>query len=264
VDSAAIASPDGTPLPSIDGQPIKLYRKGDGPAVLVLQELPGLTPATLRLVDDLADRGFRVYYPLLFGGYGESRSGLGQILRVCRTGEFHCLSKDKPAEPLIAYIQSQVFPLMQREGASKTVVLGMCLTGPVGLALLPNPFVAGAVMSQPALPFAVGRARTESLGISDDERKEAVRSTKPILAFRFTKDCISPPERMSAYEHAFEQGQQITVMQFDSGPGNRFGISHEAHSVLTFPVRSSDPAHPANVAFNALVEFLNRALKGER
>ena len=240
-------------------QRVDLYDKGHGPAVLLLHELPGLSRATLNLVDRLVADGYHVYYPRLFGDYGETQTGPALPLSVCRNGEFHCLSKDVPAAPLIKFIRESVFPKMRSDGATQTVVIGMCLTGSVGVALLNDDLVRGAVMSQPALPFALGRSRLAALGLTDDEIKDAKASHKPILAFRFTNDCISPPERMEHFEHVF--GPQMTVMQIDSSPCNAAGVPGNSHAVLTLSHHPSEPHYPTNDAMTALEEFLNRTLR---
>ncbi len=49
----------------------RVFWTGDGSPVLVLHELPGLSPAALRFGRRLAARGFRVYLPLLFGEPGQ-------------------------------------------------------------------------------------------------------------------------------------------------------------------------------------------------
>ena len=43
-----------------DDRSITLFRKGDGPAVILLHELPGLTHDTVEFAEWIADRGFHV------------------------------------------------------------------------------------------------------------------------------------------------------------------------------------------------------------
>ena len=63
-----------------------VYHAGKGPAVLVMHELPGLTPACISLAEDIAAAGFTVYLPLLFGRPGQNlgRAAGVQFVRASR------------------------------------------------------------------------------------------------------------------------------------------------------------------------------------
>ena len=41
------------------------YRRGSGPAVLVVHEIPGITPAVAQFANDVVERGFTVVMPSL-------------------------------------------------------------------------------------------------------------------------------------------------------------------------------------------------------
>ena len=47
-----------------------VYRKGEGPGVVLIPEMPGLHPAVLALGNHLVDNGFTVATPSLFGTPG--------------------------------------------------------------------------------------------------------------------------------------------------------------------------------------------------
>ena len=40
-----------------------MYRKGTGPVVIVVHEIPGITPAVERFANDVVDAGFTVVMP---------------------------------------------------------------------------------------------------------------------------------------------------------------------------------------------------------
>ncbi len=44
-----------------------VFRRGKGPAVIVIHEIPGLHPLVVRLADRIAAAGMTVYLPTLFG-----------------------------------------------------------------------------------------------------------------------------------------------------------------------------------------------------
>ena len=47
-----------------------VYRKGSGPAVIVIHEIPGLHPLVIRFADRVAAAGMTVFLPSLFGQPG--------------------------------------------------------------------------------------------------------------------------------------------------------------------------------------------------
>ena len=51
-----------------------VYRKGVGPAVIVIHEMPGLHPLVVRFADRVAQAGMTVFCPSLFGTPGKPLS----------------------------------------------------------------------------------------------------------------------------------------------------------------------------------------------
>ena len=50
-----------------DGITHPTYRKGSGPGVIVIHEIPGITPAVIAFAEEVVARGFSVVLPSLFG-----------------------------------------------------------------------------------------------------------------------------------------------------------------------------------------------------
>ena len=64
-------SPDGPSAPFTGGgYTHDVYRKGEGPGVVLIPEMPGLTTQVLALGNHLVDNGFTVAAPSLFGTPG--------------------------------------------------------------------------------------------------------------------------------------------------------------------------------------------------
>jgi dienelactone hydrolase len=64
----------------------KVYRTGaSGPGIVLIREIPGLTPEVLRLGKLLGDDGFRVALPSLFGTDGEPGMPLLHAAQIVRT-----------------------------------------------------------------------------------------------------------------------------------------------------------------------------------
>jgi dienelactone hydrolase len=57
-----------------------VYARGDGPVVVIIQELPGIGQETLALAERFVARGYKVYLPHLFGPLGKT-SGLPNFIR---------------------------------------------------------------------------------------------------------------------------------------------------------------------------------------
>ena len=55
---------------TFDGVTKKIYVAGQGPAVIVMAEMPGISPHVARFARWVRDAGFTVYMPSLFGRDG--------------------------------------------------------------------------------------------------------------------------------------------------------------------------------------------------
>ena len=67
------------------------YRRGEGPCVVVVLEVPGITPAVLRFADEVVDAGFTVALPDLVGTPGRPVSKgylAASLAKVCIASEF--------------------------------------------------------------------------------------------------------------------------------------------------------------------------------
>ena len=72
-----------------------VYRRGSGPAVIVMHEVPGIHPTVIRFANWVVDAGFTVVMPELLGVAGKKPTtayGLGSMLRACIGREFALLS----------------------------------------------------------------------------------------------------------------------------------------------------------------------------
>lgn len=80
---------------SHDGKERPVYRRGRGPGVLVIHEIPGITPEVAAFARSVADAGFDVALPVLFGTPGRPFSAAyvaGQMIRACVSREFAVLA----------------------------------------------------------------------------------------------------------------------------------------------------------------------------
>lgn len=169
------------------------YRKGSGPGVIVIHEIPGITPAVLEFGEDLVARGFTVVMPSLFGRPGAPATGfetLRSIAAVCVSREFTLFALGRTA-PVASWLQSLAAALHRELGGPGVGAVGMCLTGGYALAMLAGAPVAAPVVAQPASPAPVGRARRADLGLDPrdlESVKAKVNAGCQVLGLRYEGD----------------------------------------------------------------------------
>ncbi|WBQ08099.1 dienelactone hydrolase family protein [Kribbella sp. CA-293567] len=239
------------------------YEKGSGPGVVLIPEIPGITPAVLGLADHLIDEGFTVVIPSPFGTPGKEETAgytVGVLARMCVTAEFRAFAL-KAERPITAYLRAVAAALAARTPGRGVGVIGMCFTGGFALATAVEPSVVAPVMSQPSTPFPVSASRRGDPGMSAQELARIVERTRTdglcVLGLRFSGDRLAPADRFATLrEHL---GEAFEVIELDSGPGNAGGFNRSAHSVLTRELRET-PGNPALAARARTVAFLREHL----
>lgn len=245
------------------GEPRAVYRRGAGPAVVVMHEIPGITPPVARFANRVADEGFTVFLPHLFGTPGKPLSqayATAQLARACVRREFAVLSANG-SSPIVDWLRALCRHAHEEVGGHGVGALGMCITGNFALALLVDAPVVAPVLSQPSLPFPIGRDRRCGLHVSDAElttiRRRAHDEGVPVLGLRFTGDPLVPRERFERLRH--ELGDAFEAIEIDSSPGNPHGIPRIAHSVLTNDLVDHD-GHPTKAALDRVLSFFRERL----
>ncbi len=169
------------------------YRKGSGPVVIVVHEIPGITPAVERFADDVVNAGFTVVMPNLVGTAGQEVSGkyiASSMLKVCISKEFTNMALQKTS-PIIAWLRALARSLHQEVGGKGVGAVGMCFSGGFALGMMVDDIMVAPVLSQPSMPFTVGKARGADLNLSpDDAVVVAQRAANgcEVLGLRFTQD----------------------------------------------------------------------------
>ena len=170
-----------------------VYRKGSGPVVIVVHEIPGITPAVLRFAEDVVSAGFTVAMPNLVGTPGREVSGryLGSsMLKVCISREFTNLATNRTS-PVIAWLRALARKLHTEVGGKGVGAVGMCFSGGFALGMMVDDIMVAPVLSQPSLPFAVGKKRASDLNLSPDDAAviaERAAAGCQVLGLRFTED----------------------------------------------------------------------------
>ncbi|MEZ5096117.1 MAG: dienelactone hydrolase family protein [Nocardioides sp.] len=169
------------------------YRKGAGPGVVVIHEIPGLTPTVIGFGEEVVAAGYTVVMPHLFGT-PEQPPGAAAMARsmaqVCVSREFTKLATGQTA-PIADWLRSLARALHDELGGPGVGALGMCFTGGFALAMMVDPAVTAPVLAQPSVPFCVGRARGADVNLSPDDlavvRRRAANGQQ-VLGLRYPQD----------------------------------------------------------------------------
>ncbi|HEX5861700.1 MAG TPA: dienelactone hydrolase family protein [Nocardioides sp.] len=176
-----------------DGATHATYRKGTGPGVIVIHEIPGITPEVIGFAEEVVDAGFTVVLPHLFG---EPEAPMNPVTlaramkQVCVSREFTKLATGETT-PVAGWLRSLARELHAELGGPGVGALGMCFTGGFALAMMVDPAVAAPVLAQPSAPFAVSPGRSRDLNLSPADLatvKERAAAGCEVLGLRYRKD----------------------------------------------------------------------------
>ena len=170
-----------------------MYRKGNGPVVIVVHEIPGITPAVERFANEVVDAGFTVVMPNLVGTAGQEVSGkyiASSMLKVCISKEFTNMALQKTS-PIIAWLRALARSLHSEVGGKGVGAVGMCFSGGFALGMMVDDIMIAPVLSQPSMPFTVGKTRGADLNLSPDDAMVVAQRAADgcqVLGLRFTQD----------------------------------------------------------------------------
>jgi dienelactone hydrolase len=247
---------------SSDGKSRDVYRTGHGPAVIVIHEVPGITPLVAAFGRKVAEHGMTAVLPSLFGTPGRPVTlsyALSTVARVCVSREFTGLALNKTS-PIIRYLRELAAHEHAVCGGPGVGAVGMCLTGGFALAMSVEPSVIAPVLSQPSMPLPTNAQRRSALGLCDADFATVqgrVAEGLCVVGLRFTGDNKSPADRFTRLRT--ELGDRFVGVEIDSSVGNPWGYAKGAHSVLTEDY-SDDPGSPTRLALDEVLSFFQTRL----
>ena len=189
---------------TFDGAARAVYVSGTGPAVIVMAEMPGISPDVARFARWVRDAGLTVYMPSLFGrdgAYPEAEAGLAVFKRACVSAEFRAFGGGA-ASPVADWLRA-LAALAHREcGGPGVGAVGMCFTGNFALTMMLEPSMLAPVLCQPSLPLD----NPAGLEISPEDlasvREVLDRENLVVRAYRFEGDRFCTAARFAAYAQA--------------------------------------------------------------
>ncbi len=224
-----------------------VYRRGSGPAVIVIHEVPGLHPLVVDFADRLVAAGMTVFLPSLFGTPGKPASKpyalMSIIGNICIRREFHIWSGGK-SSPIVDWLRALARHAHAECGGPGVGAIGMCFTGGFALAMMTEPAVIAPVLSQPSLPLR--GAGKGSIDASPSEiacaRARFAAEDLSLLGLRYKSDKLVPDARFARYKAEF--GDRFEAIELDDGDA-RPDTGLAPHSVLTIHLPDSGPGKDA-------------------
>ena len=245
-----------------DGKRRTIFRGGSGPAVIVISEMPGITPGVAQFGRRVMAAGCTVVMPSLFGDPGRPPSGaylFQSIGPACVSREFSSLAL-KRTSPITVWLRKLAAAEHERCGGPGVGVVGMCFTGGFALAMMVDDIVLAPVLSQPSLPFPVSKKHKADIGISDADLSRVKRRTSDgacLLGLRFSNDPFCFEDRFATLKR--ELGDAFIAVEIDSSPGNPHGHPKNAHSVLTEHLQDREGT-PSRAALDQTLTFFREKL----
>lgn len=238
-----------------------VFRKGAGPAVIVIHEIPGLHPLVVAYAEKVVAAGFTVFLPSLFGQPGKPIStgyGITEILlNICVRREFNVWNSGR-SSPIVDWLRALARKAHAECGGKGVGALGMCFTGGFALAMMTEPSVVAPVLSQPSMPM--GRKNRDQIDCSAAEfacaKKRFVEEDLSMIGLAFHGDGFVPAERMDMLER--ELGDRFESHRIAPEDG-RQGTGRPPHSVLTVHLAGSGPTAAAEAR---TIEFFRQRLDG--
>ena len=229
----------------------QVYKRGSGPAVIVIHEMPGLHPGVVAFADRVAAAGMTVYCPNLFGEAGRPANhplGLATMIGgICIRREFNVWASDK-SSPIVDWLRALARKVHADCGGKGVGAVGMCFTGGFALSMLTEPSVVAPVLSQPSLPLFTEKNPQRAAGIGASPAEIACAKSRfaqeglSMIGLRFFEDPFVPDARFDSLKAEFgEKFEAIEIDPKDAAPGP---LKH-AHSVLTVNLADHGPTKAA-------------------
>jgi dienelactone hydrolase len=189
---------------TLEGVAKVVHVAGSGPAVIVMTEMPGISPHVARFARWVRDAGFTVYMPSLFGRDGAVpgvEEGTATFRRACVSAEFRAFAANK-SSPVTSWLRSLARLAHEQCGGPGVGAIGMCFTGNFALTMMLEPAMLAPVLSQPSLPLD----DPAGLEIAPEElaavRARLERDALTVMAYRFEGDQFCKAQRFAAYAEA--------------------------------------------------------------
>jgi dienelactone hydrolase len=248
-----------------------VFRKGTGPAVLVIAEIPGITPKVADFARRVVDIGCTAVMPALFGdpGWSPSRSdtsamrglakGAALVAKICVSREFTLFATGK-SSPVVNWLRALGAVEHERCGGPGIGAVGMCLTGGFALSMAVDDRLLAPVLSQPSMPFVITAKQRGAIDISPQDlervKERCAEDDLKVVGLRFTCDRLVPDARFEMLRR--ELGDAFVAVELSRADANP-EADMPPHSVLTEHL-VDQPGTPTREALDLVLDHFRTRL----
>lgn len=249
----------------LEGVAKTVHVAGAGPGIIVMAEMPGISPHVARFARWVRDAGFTVYMPSLFGRDGAlpmADEGAAVFQRACVSAEFRAFASNQ-SSPITHWLRALARFAHAECGGPGVGAIGMCFTGNFALTMMLEPAMVAPVLSQPSLPLN----NPAGIEIAPNEvaavRERLEREDLTVLAYRFSGDQFCKAERFAAYAKALGGRFEGRVLPDSAANPDvpPFFAKHvpSPHSVVTVNLIDAE-GQPTVIARDEILSFFRRRL----
>lgn len=249
----------------LEGDRRTVYVAGSGPAVVVMPEMPGISPDVARFARWVRDAGFTVHLPSLFGvdgAYPTTAEGGEVMRRACVSREFRAFAGGGTS-PIVTWLRALARSAFAECGGPGVGAVGMCFTGNFALAMTLEASVVAPVLAQPSLPLDDPGGLELSQSDAEAIAKRFERDDLRALGYRFDDDRWCTGQRFAAYRTllgARFDGRVVPGAAANPEPPEFFrDLVGTPHSVVTAHLVDAE-GHPTVQARDEILAFLTNRL----
>lgn len=206
---------------TLNGATKRVYVAGRGAAVIVMTEMPGISPHVARFSRWVRAAGFTVYMPSLFGRDGalpSAEEGKAVFQRACVSAEFRAFAGNG-SSTVTVWLRALARLAHEECGGPGVGAIGMCFTGNFALTMMLEPSMLAPVLSQPSLPLdnpaGIEMAPEELVAV----RQRLDSDNLTVMAYRFKGDRFCTAQRFAAYAAAL--GDRFVAHELPDSAANR-------------------------------------------
>lgn len=251
---------------TLDGIAKLVHVAGTGPAVIVMTEMPGISPHVARFSRWVRDAGFTVYMPSLFGRDGaipDVEESKATFQRACVSAEFRAFAANQ-SSPVTQWLRWLARLAHEECGGPGVGAIGMCFTGNFALTMMLEPSMLAPVLCQPSLPMndpaGIETAPDELVAV----RQRLDREDLTVMAYRFEGDRFCKAQRFAAYSEAL--GDRFIARVLPDSAANRDALAPffehvvaSPHSVVTAHL-IDEAGQPTIAARDEILSFFTHRL----
>ncbi|ADP83594.1 dienelactone hydrolase family protein [Pseudofrankia inefficax] len=252
-----------------DGKARTVYRAGTGPAVIVIAEMPGITPKVAAFARKVVGVGCTAVMPHLFGVPGKDpldggrlgalRYTMSSLVPACVSREFTIWATNRTS-PVVSWLRGLAAAEHARCGGPGVGAVGMCFTGGFALAMATHPSLIAPVLAEPSLPFPLSKAHKKTIDCSSGDlevvKGRCAAEGLQVLGLRFKGDSLSPGARFQSLRD--QLGGAFVAVELDDSSANP-AATMKPHSVLTEHL-IDEPGQPTRAALDQVLELFRSRL----